>query len=177
MCYLGGCKGGRQKALNPVNCVLGKDLSLIILNFVWELLYAVVAQTWLDGIGDPNEIPSLETWRDKTGFPWFGFWIRELLRWGTLDPLTAFALAQGLATTRAEAIDLRPQFEAWLYEMDAFDEADDMIDPRLFITWQDSVAHETDVSLSDDYIEAELSVSSYLLLNSVRRFDISCDNV
>lgn len=51
---------------------------------------------------------------ETTRLPWFGFWIRELLKWGTLDPFVAFCLAQGLANTRDGAAARRPSFEDWL---------------------------------------------------------------
>src|SRR3546814_8671710 len=61
---------------------------------------AVVAQAWSDGAADAFAVPTLAEWKETTGMPWFGFWARELLRWGTHDPFVAFALSQGLAQTR-----------------------------------------------------------------------------
>jgi hypothetical protein len=98
---------------------------------------AVVAQAWAEGTEDEFAVPSLETWRDTTGLPWFGFWCRELLRWGTHDPFTAFALSQGLVRTRDEAASRRLVFEAWLELkfVDRAADAEDRIDPRLFNEW------------------------------------------
>ena len=105
---------------------------------------AVVAKAWSDGADDPFDIPSLVTWRETTGLPWFGFWAKELLRWGTLDPFVAFALSRGLARTREEAADRRPEFEAWLEEQEDLDEQgsviERLIDPQLFLAWQSSLA-------------------------------------
>jgi hypothetical protein len=104
----------------------------------------VVAKAWSDGADDPFDIPSLVTWRETTGLPWFGFWAKELLRWGTLDPFVAFALSRGLARTREEAADRRPEFEAWLEEQEDLDEQgsviERLIDPQLFLAWQSSLA-------------------------------------
>jgi len=97
---------------------------------------AVVARAWTAGASDPLTVPTLETWRATTGLPWFGFWARELLRWGTLDPFVAFALAQGLAKTRGEAAQRRTEYEVWLNEEYIDLEPDDMIDPQLFLKWQ-----------------------------------------
>ncbi|MBG0811936.1 DEAD/DEAH box helicase [Methylosinus sp. H3A] len=98
---------------------------------------AAVAQAWGRNAGD-LETPTLETWRATTGLPWVGFWFRELLRWGTLDPFVAFALAQGIARTRDEAALLRPAFEAWL-ATEGFDrQAETLIDPQRFLAWQRS---------------------------------------
>ncbi|NJI24189.1 DEAD/DEAH box helicase [Aeromonas veronii] len=102
---------------------------------------AVVARAWTDGSGDPLSVPTLEDWRATTGLPWFGFWARELLRWGTLDPFVAFTLAQGLAKTRDEAVGRRSEFERWINdEYESFD-ADDLIDPQFFLEWQRSLPH------------------------------------
>lgn len=118
---------------------------------------AVVAQAWSDGAADTLEAPSLAAWRETTGLPWFGFWTRELLRWGTLDPFVAFALAQGHAHTRSEAIEWRPEFEAWLRERDGDLVADDMIDPQLFLEWQRSLPRRAGEGPFNDPIEAELT--------------------
>lgn len=120
---------------------------------------AVVAQAWSAGADDPLAVPSLEEWRQTTGLPWFGFWARELLRWGTLDPFVAFALSQGLAGTRSEAADRRPEFETWLETEYVEIEADDWIDPRYFLEWQRSLSVQTDAPSEVRRIEAELTGS------------------
>jgi hypothetical protein len=96
---------------------------------------AAVAQAWGQNAA-AGEAPTLETWRETTRLPWFGFWIRELLKWGTLDPFVAFCLAQGLAMTRTEATSLRPSFDAWLASAGLQATAENLIDPRNFLAWQ-----------------------------------------
>jgi hypothetical protein len=102
-------------------------------------LGAVVAQKWTSGAGDPLAVPSLAEWKATTGLPWFGFWARELLRWGTLDPFVAFALAQGRAKTREEAEGLRAAFEEWLGGVVNDQSAEDLIDPQQFLAWERSL--------------------------------------
>ena len=96
---------------------------------------AVVAESWSAGAGAALT-PDLATWRQTTQLPWFGFWVRELLRWGTLDPFIAFCLAQGLAGTREDANQRRPEFDAYLRVQIAAPTADDFIDPQQFLAWQ-----------------------------------------
>lgn len=98
---------------------------------------AAVAEAW-NAKASLLDVPSLETWRETTGLPWIGFWFRELLRWGTLDPFVAFALAQGLAGTRELAAAMRPQFEAWLAAKGLPIADEDLIDPQLFNAWSAS---------------------------------------
>jgi hypothetical protein len=96
---------------------------------------AVVAEAWSEGAGDALT-PELGTWRATARLPWFGFWARELLRWGTLDPFIAFCLAQGLAQTRKIASTLRPEFNTFLLTALPNPIADDFIDPQQFLAWQ-----------------------------------------
>lgn len=47
--------------------------------------------------------PSFENW-SLTGLPWIAFWLKELIIWGTLDPVAAYLLARvNEITTRQEA--------------------------------------------------------------------------
>ena len=71
---------------------------------------AVVARAWSEGTDEPLDTPTLDTWKSITGLPWFAFWAKELLRWGTLDPLVAFALSLGLAKSRTDAARMQPAF-------------------------------------------------------------------
>lgn len=102
-------------------------------------LGAVVAQRWTAGAGDPLAVPSLADWKETTALPWFGFWARELLRWGTLDPFVAFALAQGHSKTREEAEGLRIAFDEWLIVEVENPEPEDRIDPQRFLAWEKSL--------------------------------------
>ena len=97
---------------------------------------AVVARAWSEGTDNPLDTPTLETWKDVTGLPWFAFWAKELLRWGTLDPFVAFALSLGLARSRPEAVELRGDYWNWLVEEVGRDPGgEDQIDPRNLLNW------------------------------------------
>ena len=45
---------------------------------------------------------SLEHW-PATGLPWISFWVKELIVWGTLDPVAAFLLSRRTSWTRRAA--------------------------------------------------------------------------
>lgn len=100
---------------------------------------AVVARSWSEGAGDVLLVPSLEEWKATTGLPWFGFWAKEMLRWGTLDPFVAFALSRGLARTREEAAARRAEYEIWTDQNYANLDAEASIDPQLFLVWEKSL--------------------------------------
>lgn len=109
---------------------------------------AVVAQAWSAGASDPVSVPSLGDWKQTTGLPWFGFWARELLRWGTLDPFVAFTLAQGLADTRDKAADRRHEFESWMKAEYEDINGEDWIDPQYFLKWERSLRVSVEAPLA-----------------------------
>jgi hypothetical protein len=45
---------------------------------------------------------SWENW-PQTGLPWIVLWLKELITWGTLEPVAAYLLARGIEVTRTEA--------------------------------------------------------------------------
>jgi hypothetical protein len=61
---------------------------------------AVVAQRWTEESTDPFATPTLDTWKTVSDLPWFAFWAKELLRWGTLEPFVAFALSRNCPFSR-----------------------------------------------------------------------------
>jgi hypothetical protein len=130
----------RDGAAPPPATELRRWQGFVSNNLEYRLGVAVgsaVAEAWNAGAGE-LEIPSLEAWREMSGLPWIAFWFRELLRWGTLDPFVAFALAQGIAGTRGQAAARRGEFETWLREQGGSVSDEDLIDPQLFLKWHRS---------------------------------------
>jgi DEAD/DEAH box helicase len=117
---------------------------------------AVVACAWSEGAGEGLSVPSLDVWKETTGLPWFGFWARELLRWGTLDPFVAFSLAQGLATTRMRAAELRPTFEEWLSTEHGELDSEDQINPQYFLAWHRNLSQSKGNDQGENSVAAEL---------------------
>lgn len=103
---------------------------------------AAIAQAWTDGADNPYEVPSLAEWKEITDLPWIGFWAKELLRWGTLDPFVAFALSQGLVRSRSEAAEKRSEFHQWLEQKVEAPQPEDRIDPQRFLAWQRELPRE-----------------------------------
>jgi hypothetical protein len=52
--------------------------------------------------GQPIAALEIDDW-PRSGLPWSAFWLKELLVWGTLEPVTAYLLARGDALNRAQA--------------------------------------------------------------------------
>jgi hypothetical protein len=107
-------------------------------NFEFRLgvaIGAVVARAWSQSADDPMDTPTIDTWKEVTGLPYFAFWAKELLRWGTLDPFVAFALSLGIAKSRPEADGMREQYLTWLGEDIDDPSSEDQIDPSNLMTW------------------------------------------
>lgn len=101
---------------------------------------AVVARIWTQKAEGALDTPTLDSWQEVTELPWFAFWAKELLRWGTLDPFVAFALSMGLAKSRPEATAMRVTFLAWLEEsLGGNVSAEDRINPNHFLEWSRSL--------------------------------------
>lgn len=115
---------------------------------------AVVAQAWS---ADAFTTPSLTDWKETTGLPWFGFWARELLRWGTHDPFVAFCLSQGVAQTRESALARRGEFNAWLEDLVKNPDAESRIDPQRFIEWEKSRLREEHKLAAAGGVQANLT--------------------
>ncbi|KTQ84213.1 DNA helicase [Aureimonas ureilytica] len=130
----------RDGASPPATSELRRWQGFVANNLEFRLGVSVgsaVAEAWNANAGEA-EVPSLAEWRKTTKLPWIGFWFRELLRWGTLDPFVAFAMAQGLAGTREASALLRAEFETWLASRTLLPTAEDRIDPQLFLAWMES---------------------------------------
>jgi hypothetical protein len=80
---------------------------------------------------------TLESWPD-TGLPWIALWLRDLLVYGTLDPVVAFLMSSGAATSRPNA-----QRAAVEYGRDGNPSADpDFFDPRRIRAWHGSLVSD-----------------------------------
>ncbi|MCQ4231953.1 DEAD/DEAH box helicase [Pseudomonas stutzeri] len=116
----------------------------------------------------PVDALTMDDW-PRSGLPWIGFWLKELVNWGTLDPVAAFLLARGNARDRTQA-----EAEAQFYyaQLDADTAPNEKLDPRRIRDWvktrQPSVPMQTasreiayDVRLerpAQDYLARQLSV-------------------
>lgn len=70
----------------------------------------------------------------RSGLPWIAFWIKELITWGTLDPVAAFLLARGDAVDRSQAEEVaRGYYDRFPEDTDA----NDVLDPRTVRDWFD----------------------------------------
>lgn len=104
-------------------------------NFVYRSTWGLgsIIGLLLDGAEGEQPIRPLEIgdW-PQSGLPWIAFWIKELITWGTLEPVAAFLLARGDAIDRPQAeADARIYYDGLPQEIDA----NDALDPRRVRDW------------------------------------------
>src|SRR5206468_2292964 len=81
-------------------------------NFMYRFNWAlgsIIALAINDAHGGELRPTSLDEW-PETGLPWAVFWLKELITWGTLDPVAAFLLSQ-----RVELLRINAEERARLY--------------------------------------------------------------
>ncbi len=75
-------------------------------NFIYRGAWGLgsILSLLLDNAEDGQPIAALEIddW-PRSGLPWSAFWLKELLVWGTLEPVAAYLLARGDALDRSQA--------------------------------------------------------------------------
>jgi RAD3-like DEAD/DEAH box helicase len=95
---------------------------------------------------ESDELPTLENWR-KTGLPWAAFWFKELITWGTLDPVISLILSRRLARTREEAAELARRYADSMPDEDA----NSIIDPWRIRAWLEQEVPPPDRDTQEDF--------------------------
>lgn len=111
----------------------------------------------------PIDALTMDDW-PRSGLPWIAFWLKELVSWGTLDPVAAFLLARGKARDRTEA---EADARAYYAQLDDEIEPNEKLNPRRIRDWVEarrvpapSPAAPRDITLD---IRLERPVSEYLV--------------
>jgi hypothetical protein len=94
-------------------------------------LGGVIAVVLNEGEGEPVRPLEIDDW-PRAGLPWVAFWLKELLTWGTLEPVAAFLLARGHVKTRPEA---ERRAVGYYASRPAGTDANGLLDPRLIREW------------------------------------------
>ncbi|WP_458411891.1 DEAD/DEAH box helicase [Schinkia sp. CFF1] len=120
--------------------------------FNWGL--GTVMGLILDDLNDGElQETSIEDW-PKTGLPWIVFWLKELITWGTLDPVAALLLAYGVEYTRSAAETRAKDYYAASSDIPV----DELLDPIRIKKWSNQFV-ENDVSFSVRHNLTEIKVS------------------
>ncbi len=95
---------------------------------------------------------SIQDW-PKTGLPWIVFWMKELIIWGTLDPVATLLLAYGIESTREEAEIKALDY----YTTSNHLSSNEILNPTLIKEWVNQFI-QSEKTISSFEIEKELSV-------------------
>jgi len=125
--------------------------------FAWGIgcMLAVAAN---EAHGDILQPTTLDTW-GETGLPWIALWLKELVVWGTLDPVAAYLLGRGRAGSRPDSMRLAEGY----YTSHKTLPPDQQLDPKTIRIWADTLP-KTSVS------DSRLTPSSILKVKLERTF-------
>jgi hypothetical protein len=107
--------------------------------FNWGL-GSIVALAIDEAYGGELRAPTLEDW-PHTGLPWIVFWLKELIVWGTLEPVAAFLLARGMELTRADA----EKAARFYYEQSNKHSPDELLNAAAIRDWANAIPRRDQV--------------------------------
>ncbi|WP_042356716.1 DEAD/DEAH box helicase [Bacillus rubiinfantis] len=146
----------RGASRKPKNNQISDWIKFIKKHFEYKFNWGIgtVLGLILDDVNDGIlKETSIEEW-PKTGLPWIVFWIKELVTWGTLDPVAALLLAHGVDNTRSDA-----ETRAREYYKTCGDIAiDEILDPRKIKEWSNQFI-ERKANISFENYPKEIKVS------------------
>lgn len=114
--------------------------------FCWGL-GSIVALATDEAYQGELRLPALADW-PLTGLPWIVFWLKELIVWGTLDPVAAYLLSHKQAITRSDAEATAQEY----YRIYESAEPDEILNAAKVRKWADDRAR-----LQNTRIEERLS--------------------
>jgi hypothetical protein len=97
--------------------------------FCWGI-GSVVGLATAEIHGDELRETSLEEW-PQTGLPWITLWLKDLVAWGTLDPVAAALLSLRRAGVRADAEEMAQDYYATVPDLTP----DDRLNPSRIRDW------------------------------------------
>jgi len=109
-------------------------------NFVYKLNWGVgsfIALALNKVYGDDVLASSVDDW-PETGLPWVVFWLKELITWGTLDPVAAYLLARG-GRRIATRPDAERRAQSYYEEQPEYMDADDLLNAKSIRRWTETV--------------------------------------
>src|SRR3546814_9201470 len=131
-----------------LNDALPSWYAFVANNFIYRGTWGLgsVIGLLLDTTDDGQPIRALEIadW-PLSGLPWIGFWLKELISLGTLDPVAAFLLARGDAVYRPQAeLDAKAYYEG----RPAGEDANTLLYPRTIREWVEADRKRTRLNFS-----------------------------
>jgi DEAD/DEAH box helicase len=92
---------------------------------------SIVALAADEALGEGYLEPSLENW-PLLELPWIALWLKELIIWGTLEPVAAYLLSKNMEVTRARA---EGAAEIYYEEYSSQEVTDELLNPYTIRDW------------------------------------------
>ena len=110
-----------HSGIQPRDTQVAKWHKSVNQNFIYRFNWgfgSIVALAIDEAFGGQVLEPRLEDW-PLTGLPWIVFWMKELITWGTLEPVAAYLLARvDEVTIRSQAETYAAQYKAEIVDED-----------------------------------------------------------
>ncbi len=119
---------------------------------------------------DRDSLPSWKDW-GELDLPWVVFWIKELITWGTLEPVVAHLLARNISTTREEALEQAEDY----YNQPEIEHKEDPLEFNLIAEWADEL--KTQENFTSDSIPSSVNAEKVKDLSGIsqNRFHVFPD--
>lgn len=108
-----------------------------VYKFNWGL-GSFIALAMDEGLGGMKGVLRLKNWRE-VGLPWIVFWMKELVTWGTLEPVAAHLMGTGQSQTRKQAEAIAVGYYSSSDEQGVT--GNDLLDPIRIRNWASSLAN------------------------------------
>jgi len=98
-------------------------------HFIYDLNWAIgsIIASVLERDGGEGQL--LERWK-QCALPWSAMWYKDMISWGTLDPIASYALTKKEAYTRPVASDIAAQYWKAINKI-----SDAALEPQLVAKW------------------------------------------
>jgi hypothetical protein len=135
----------RQPTLKQVATWYGYAATNFIYRGTWGLGSVLSLLLDLQDGGQPIAALELDDW-PRSGLPWSAFWLKEILTWGTLEPVAAYLLARGDAVDRVQA---ERDAIAYYEQLPGDIDANERLDPRRVRLWLNARVEDRQTELSE----------------------------
>ncbi|MEX2462540.1 MAG: DEAD/DEAH box helicase [Paenibacillaceae bacterium] len=114
---------------------------------------------------------TIQDW-PNLGLPWIVFWLKELIVWGTLDPVAAYLLAHGIDSTRIEAEE-----RAKTYYENIDDSDEEILNASTIRSWAESLYPSSNKRNLDLPKEMKVEVNNRILQSSCKQWRVLPVNI
>ncbi|NUN07125.1 MAG: DEAD/DEAH box helicase [Bdellovibrio sp.] len=95
---------------------------------------AALTLNWNE-INSNNPRVDLDNWSEESQLPWASFWLKEMIIWGTIEPLAAFLMSSGKVESRGEAEAYVEAYDQWLSQEVDDIESNERLSLKNFKLW------------------------------------------